>query len=149
MSAKVIRPSVVLLKDGNILLLKSKYSSGEFYLLPGGGVEGTETLKETAIREIKEETNYDITIVKLLYLQEWIDKEKEKNVLYVIFLGEIHGGNETHLLDPCLEKGHIQGIEWVAINKLHALPFYPKEIVPLMQKEYKTNFASGGTYVDS
>ena len=67
MVEKIIRPSVVLVKGTKILLLKSRYSSGEFYLLPGGGIEGFETVEETAIRETKEETGYDIKIEKLLY----------------------------------------------------------------------------------
>ncbi len=147
MTQKTIRPAVVLIKEGKILLLRSKYSSGEFYLLPGGGIEGTESLEETAVREVKEETNYDIKIEKLLYLQEWIEKDRGKNVLSVIFLGKIISGKETHLLDPCLASGHIKGIEWVEINKLHEIEFHPKEIVHLLQKDYKNGFKSSGIYI--
>ena len=136
---KQIRPSVVLIKDEKILLLKSKYSSGEFYLLPGGSMEDFETIEETAIRETKEETNYNIRINKLLYLQEWVDKKRKKDVLYVIFLGEVIDGEETHLNDPCLEKGNIKGIEWTSIKKLGEVVFYPKDIVPLL-KDYKQGF---------
>lgn len=125
---KEIRPSVVLVRDGKILLLKSRYSSREFYLLPGGSIEEFETIEEAAVRETKEETNYDIKIKKLLYIQEWIYKKRKKDVLYVIFLGEILGGKETHLKDPCLGTGHIQGIEWIEIDKLDEIVFYPKDI---------------------
>ena len=147
MESKIIRPSVVLVENGKILVLKSKYSSGEFYLLPGGGIEGMESLKETAIRETKEETNYDINIQKLLYLQEWIDKDKGKNVLYVIFLGKILNGKETHLNDPALSKGNIQRIEWIGIKELQKLKFYPVEIIKLLQKDYLNGFKNGGIYI--
>jgi 8-oxo-dGTP diphosphatase len=138
--AKQIRPSVVLLKAGKILLLKSKYSSGEFYLLPGGKIEDLETIEEAAVRETKEETNYDIKISKLLYLQEWINKKRKKDILYAIFLGEIIGGEETHLNDPCLGKGNIKGIEWISIKKLGNIKFYPKDVVPLLKEDCKQNF---------
>jgi len=147
MAAKVIRPSVVLIKDDKILVLKSKYSSGDFYLLPGGGIEGMESLKETVIRETKEETNYDIEIQKLLYLQEWIDEKANKNVLYIIFLGKIIGGKETHLNDPALAKGNIKGIEWTDIKELQKITFYPAEIIPLLQKDHLSGFKSGGIYI--
>ncbi len=140
MSQKQIRPSIVLVKDRKILLLKSRYSSGEFYLLPGGSMEEFETIEETAIRETKEETNYDIKINKLIYIQEWIDKKRKKDVLYMIFLGKIIHGKETHLNDPCLAKGHIQKIEWVDIEKLEKIIFYPKDIIPLLKNDYKQNF---------
>ena len=147
MVQKIIRPSVVLIRDDKILVLKSKYSSGEFYLLPGGGIEGMESLKETTIRETKEETGYDIEIQKLLYLQEWIDEKSDKNVLYVIFLGKILGGKETHLNDPALAKGNILGIEWMEIKKLNKVTFYLVEIIHLLQKYYLSNFKNGGVYV--
>lgn len=137
MTEKIIRPSVILVKGTKILLLKSKYSSGEFYLLPGGGIEGFETIEETAIRETKEETGYDIKIEKFLYLSEWIEKERNKNVLYIIFLGKIKGGKETHLNDPCLEKGNIQAIEWIEIKDLNKIKFYPEEIIPNLKKDIK------------
>lgn len=137
---KQIRPSVVLIQNEKVLLLKSKYSSGEFYLLPGGSMEDFETVEETSIRETKEETNYDIKITKLLYVQEWIDKKREKDVLYMVFLGEIIDGKETHLNDPCLEKGNIKGIEWVNVEKLGEITFYPKDIVPLLKKDCKQSF---------
>ena len=147
MSSKVIRPCVVLLKDRKLLVLKSKYSSGEFYLLPGGGIEGMESLKETAIRETKEETNYDIEIQKLLYLQEWIDEKSDKNVLSVVFLGKIIDGKETHLNDPAIAKGNIKGIEWIDIKDLNKITLYPIEIIPLLQKDSLNNFKNGGVYV--
>jgi ADP-ribose pyrophosphatase YjhB (NUDIX family) len=138
MAPKSIRPSVVLIKENKILVLKSKYSSGEFYLLPGGSIEGMETVTETAIRETKEETNYDIAIKKLLYIQEWIDKKRDKNVMYMVFLGEIIGGVETHLNDPA--KGHIQAIEWISPEKLDKVTFYPKDIIPLLKEDIKRGF---------
>lgn len=147
MSSKVIRPCVVLIKDGKLLVLKSKYSSGEFYLLPGGGIEGMESLKETAIRETKEETNYDIEIQKLLYLQEWIDTKTDKNVLSVVFLGRITSGKETHLNDPALAKGNIKGIKWLDIKDLNKITFYPVEMIPLLQKDHLNNFKNGGVYI--
>jgi 8-oxo-dGTP diphosphatase len=140
MAIKSIRPSVVLIKNNKILVLKSKYSSGEFYLLPGGSIEGMETVAETAIREAKEETNYDITIKKLLYIQEWIDLKRDKNVVYMVFLGEINGGDETYLNDP--SKGNIEAIEWIDIDKLDKIKFYPKDIIPLLKKDSREGFGN-------
>ena len=149
MATKTIRPSVLLVKDGKMLVLKSKYSSGEFYLLPGGGIEGFESLEQTAVREVKEETNYNIKIIKLLYLQEWINAERQKNVLETVFLGEITGGKETHLNDPTLNKGHITAIEWKTIDELKKEVFHPRDILPLIQKGIKNGFSEGGIYLGS
>lgn len=147
MTNKIIRPGVLIVKDNKILVLSSKYSSGEFYLLPGGGIEGDETITECAIRETKEETNYDIKIIKLLYIQEWIDTSRDKNVMDMIFLAEILDGKETHLNDPCLEKGHIKCIEWKTVDELKQCKFFPKGVLEVAENDLEKNFPKEGVYL--
>lgn len=36
------------------------------YLIPGGGIEGMETILEATIREVKEETGYDVEVIRPL-----------------------------------------------------------------------------------
>jgi len=59
--------AVVVVKNGKILLGKrNKKNMFGKWVLPGGRVEWGETIKETAVREIKEETNLDIEIIKFI-----------------------------------------------------------------------------------
>ena len=48
----------------------------DYYVFPGGGQEGDETLEQGTIREIKEEFGIDVKIVKLLYTLKSEDKEE-------------------------------------------------------------------------
>ena len=153
MAPKDIRPAVVLVRDKKILVLKSRYSSskpygGEFYLLPGGGIEGMESLKDAAAREATEETGYDINIKKLLYVQEWIDAKKGANAVNVIFLGEIISGEETHLNDPDLAKANILAIEWKSVDELRQVVFHPRGILQLLEKGIKDGFSGGAVYLE-
>ncbi len=51
--------------EGNVILIKRKYPPfKDFYALPGGLVEKGENLKHALIREVEEETNLDIQIIK-------------------------------------------------------------------------------------
>jgi ADP-ribose pyrophosphatase YjhB (NUDIX family) len=54
--------------NNHILLIKHRqYTDGfEYWLLPGGGREEGETEEECVQREIKEETNLDVVIERLL-----------------------------------------------------------------------------------
>lgn len=51
--------------EGNVILIKRKYPPfKDFHALPGGLVEKGESLKQALIREVKEEVNLDIKIIK-------------------------------------------------------------------------------------
>jgi 8-oxo-dGTP diphosphatase len=144
---KIIRPGVIIIKNNKVLVLRSNYSGREFYLFPGGGMEGMESLPMTAVRETKEETNLDVKIVKLLYIREWIDEKKGKNVLDVLFLAKLLGGKETHLNDPCMASSHIQGIEWLTFAALKKINLYPKGVASRLEKDFKNDFKDCGVYL--
>ena len=57
----------VILNDQILLIKHHHYSDGrEYWLLPGGGREEGETEEECVKREIKEETNLDVLVEKLI-----------------------------------------------------------------------------------
>ena len=62
------RPAVyaVIIKDGKVLLAKT----WDGYTLPGGGMLIDETIKEAVVREVKEETGFDIVVNNLLHCDE-------------------------------------------------------------------------------
>lgn len=58
----------LILKDNKLCAIKVSYHNNreDEYLLIGGGAEGDENIRETAIREAKEEMNANIEIIKYL-----------------------------------------------------------------------------------
>ena len=59
---KRIRAGMVCIDDDKILSIKQRdpESGNEFWSLPGGGIEATETALKAAIRETLEETGYSV-----------------------------------------------------------------------------------------
>lgn len=98
----------IVIEDGKVLLVKHNAGHWDF---PKGHVEEGETEFETAIREVKEETNIDIKIEKEnRYISEYSPKEDVmKTVIY--FLGEKIGGEDK----PQIEE--VSDVEWVDVNK--------------------------------
>lgn len=95
--------------DGNkVLLVKQNKGHWEF---PKGHVEVNETEKETAIREVKEETNLDVEIVSdKRYIIEYVtDKGRDKQVVY--FLAKMLSG------DMKRQECEIQTVEWFDFNE--------------------------------
>jgi len=58
------RVAVIVIKDNKILLLRRIKNGKEYYVFPGGGVEGGENLEEAIIRETQEELGLKIKVEK-------------------------------------------------------------------------------------
>ena len=76
---KRISSRAIIIEDGKLLTMfrrktKKDGSVKEYYVIPGGGLEENETLEENVIRELKEEFNVDIEIIKFLGTEEYDDK---------------------------------------------------------------------------
>ena len=81
----------IIINDGKVLLIKSTRGHWDF---PKGHIEKNETEKETALREVKEETNLDVAITsEKKYINHYItDTEVDKTVVY--FIAKKIGGEE-------------------------------------------------------
>lgn len=66
--------AVIVIHEGKFLLAeRNKENYNGYYIIPGGGVEFGETTEQAAIREIKEETNLDVEIIKFVGYKEIIN----------------------------------------------------------------------------
>lgn len=64
----------IIFEDDNVILLYRKKVKDnvtkEYYAIPGGHQEANETIEDCVIREIKEEYNVDIKIIKKLGVED-------------------------------------------------------------------------------
>ncbi|WP_053366446.1 NUDIX hydrolase [Bacillus sp. FJAT-27245] len=74
----------VIIKNGHVLMVKQYVQRGDIvWNFPGGGIEGYETPEQACIREVKEETGYEVAITRLLM----------KNTSKYTFEAEVIGGS--------------------------------------------------------
>lgn len=118
------RSAVIILKNDAILLMHRNKFGEEYYTLPGGTIESGENPEQTAIREIKEETNLDIVLDKLLW-----EIEDERHQGYY-FLAKSFSGKMA-LGGPELERlytGNLYDLQWIKIKDLKNILLYPESI---------------------
>ena len=119
----------IIFNEGKVLVVKQ--TSG-FYGFPKGHVEIGETEKETAIREVKEETGLDIKIISdKRYTQSYIVKENvHKDVVF--FIAKLENNNEKRQVEE------IEEILWIDINEVENILTY--DSLKELWKEAKKDF---------
>ncbi len=105
----------IVIKDNKVLLVKHKAGHWDF---PKGHVEKGETEEETAIREVKEETNIDIDVVtKYRYVSTYSPKQDViKDVIY--FLGIPKN------TDTLAQEEEVDQVLFIEINKALSIITY-------------------------
>ena len=116
-----IRPSVAIVNEGKLMLMKYIYGGVEVFNLPGGNAEELESIAETVQRELVEELNLEIIVNELLLVGETHQPEKNNSVLHLIFNASIKNGI------PVLNPEHTTALEvvWVDITNIPNLNMYP------------------------
>jgi 8-oxo-dGTP diphosphatase len=89
--------AVIVEKDGKFLLgERNKKNYRGFWVLPGGRVSYGETIKDAAVREIKEETGLDIEIVRFVGFQEILNLPEDYHRVVFYHLAKVKGGKLKH-----------------------------------------------------
>ncbi len=135
-----VRAVGVLIKDDKVLLIHRMQDGKEFWVLPGGGKEENETVKEAVVREIEEEASIQCEIVELLYKHKYSDighKHYYYLCKYISGKPKLGDFNEMKTME---EEDQKYNPKWVSINKLPRLLLYPLEIRDWIIKDYQGNF---------
>lgn len=104
--------------NSKILMVQNR--DGCRWTLPGGTVEINETFEEAAIREAKEETGLDISLIGVVALNEYQVKKNSEHIVYVTFRSSIIGG-----LKKINRPDEIMKISWIDVEQADRLmPYY-------------------------
>ncbi len=83
-----VRVTGVLIEQDRLLLVRQRVRPDREWSLPGGRVQGGESLAQALIREMREETGLRVSVVRLLYVAE----EAQEALLHITFLLRREGG---------------------------------------------------------
>ncbi|QTD42378.1 NUDIX hydrolase [Sporosarcina sp. Te-1] len=110
-------------------ILMVKAFGSEKWAIPSGGIEEGETPEECCVREVKEETGYDIKIMGKLRVKETVIEGIQVKIHYfrVVKIGESSGIN-----DP---DDNIAEAEWKSISEMKMISHaYPEDLEFLLEE---------------
>ncbi|SDR75245.1 ADP-ribose pyrophosphatase YjhB, NUDIX family [Nocardioides scoriae] len=123
--ANSVVPSVVAIvqdDEGRVLLIHK--TDNDLWALPGGGHEIGESISDTVVREVKEETGYDVEVDDLVgtytdpgHVMAYEDGEVRQQ-FSIAFRAHVTGGDAR-------TSSESKAVKWVAPEKLDKLPMHP------------------------
>lgn len=116
-----IRIGVIIVRDDKILLIEHVKNGHSYWLIPGGGLNYGETIEECAKREMKEETNLDISLDRYLFSSETIAPDGSRHIVNLFFLGEINGDSTMSVGD----EERLRSLAFVPVRDLEDIEFHP------------------------
>ncbi|MHC8522252.1 NUDIX hydrolase [Rossellomorea sp. H39__3] len=117
------RAGVLLIEDGCIALIKRVKGGSIYYVIPGGGIESSETPLEAARREAQEELGITVASLQPCMMFE------QKGVHHYFLVGKYEGTFGTGKGDEF--TGHRSGSYrpvWMSLDEALSTTLYPEQV---------------------
>ncbi len=134
----------IIIENGKILVIHRAKHGSEYYTLVGGRVNEGESLEQTLVREIREETGLTVTKARLVYYEGHAAPYNEQ----YIYLCEVapHG---VVKMQETSEENFINKLEanvhtplWATLNSFPGLPFRTPQLQDAIARAFKKGFPS-------
>jgi ADP-ribose pyrophosphatase YjhB (NUDIX family) len=129
----------IIVVDGRLLVTRNQDEAGDYYLLPGGGQEHGESLRDALRRECREEIGADVEVHDVLLVRDYIGRNHDAATRHQDFhqieimfgctlLGDLAPGGGTN-------PDEMQtGIVWLDLGALNEHRIYPSVLPELLPR---------------
>ena len=124
-------------QDKILLVKRNTVPFKGYWALPGGRIDSDETIEQTVVREVKEETGLDVEVVRKIgeYIEKGVKDEVEYEYYPTSFLVKIVGGEIRK------QESEIQEIQIFSLKELpKPLAFEHDKMIKDYLRSGKSNF---------
>lgn len=135
---RITGKAIVFDDDNNVALVGTKVNS--FYLLPGGGVDQSESIEAGIVRECLEEIGCNVELQKAIGMIDDYRNRDKKHCINYCYVAKLFGEKGKLTLTEDEEKNGLHVI-WISLDK--AIKILEKEVGQLKRGEvtfYNTGF---------
>lgn len=122
-----LRVALIARNDGKTLMLQHVREHGNYWVLPGGGVDLGEPIEKSLEREIMEELGVGCRVGRLVAIGELIIPRR--HVVDFFFTGKLERNDDFKVN---YEEG-IGDARWLSPDEIPTLMVLPPEILPLLE----------------
>ena len=133
--------AIILYEHRMLVMHRNKYGN-QYYTLVGGGSTAEESIEQTLIREVKEETGLDVTNAGLVFVEEHPQPYNEQ----YIFLCEVAAYGSVAVQDTS-EEGFMNRMEanvhtplWIDARSFESLDFRTPQLQVAIAAALKRGF---------
>jgi 8-oxo-dGTP diphosphatase len=124
-----ISAGVIVERNGRVLAVRHRRPGiYDFWVAPGGGVEGDESLAAAAAREVREECGIEVRIGRMVYVEELFNPECRHVKFW--FTGEFVAGQPG--VDSRAAAEHIVEAAWLSRPEMEGKTIFP----PVLSGQY-------------
>lgn len=121
---------VLLRLNGRVLAAHHRHRHDDFWCLPGGAVEPGESLRDAAVRELREEAGLEVEPGGVVWLQDLT----HLGVFVVVFSAKLRPGQDPEPRADAVglrEDRHLVEIAWRDLDELLEIDFRPAGLLRL------------------
>ena len=135
-----ISAGVMVVQDNSILMVNHKVQGQyDFWVPPGGGVIGIETLEAAAARELEEEAGVSADKLTLAYIEELYTPIR-RECKFWFYTNQYTGTIQTEKASA--DRESIVDAKFIARDQLSQLVVFPSVVLDQLWKDIETGFTS-------
>ena len=115
MNVEMVTCVMIQKSDTNEVLVQNRSRKYPGWSFPGGHVESGESFYDCAVREVKEETGFDVYNLKYCGVVHWVDRETDERYLCFMYKTTEFDGT---LISEADEGEHF----WIGVDELLSTP---------------------------
>jgi len=133
-----ISAAALIVRNEQVLLVNHRETGRyDFWVPPGGGLQGSESIFECARRETLEETGLDVELDRILYIQEFWEPGYHFCKFFIwckAFRGDLTLANKEQA------ESFLVDARYFAQDDLRGLPVYPEILKDLFWDDLKAEY---------
>jgi len=141
-----IRVGVLIFENNKILLVKhvDPITGFTWWVPPGGGLKGTESIFECGEREVKEETNLKVKLDRIAYIRQFIFHQQKENNIDLYVASSRHKGSKSikGIVGKGKDERYIKKLKFFSKKELKNIKVFPSVIREEMWEDYKKGFSA-------